>query len=1182
MPFFEITAMKRAYNTASRFVHPARPARDTGLHPKLPKHEKVRFRRAEISRLDRLPSAFGPTLPRHGSRFWRLRRLYFWRRVFRRTLVAVGVLALLLAVLFAGINLFGASEFGADRLREAAERALTDMVGVGVDASIGRTSISLDSSHFVALQVADVRLSTHGAGKPVIDAGRVRFGIRFLPLLTGHVRLGSAMIEDATIRPGLMPDMGGADWTARLRDSRGLIDPDHVLDAAFGLFRHAFDAVNAGSTRVIELHRVKVAMPDSAMPQGIRIEDVRVSRSLTGALDLSGQLHALGMDFTLDAVARRSAAGGIAGLKLDVAAERPRPMAVNEEEAGAGQGVSLDAVGAFKLTVTGAEAAGDRPARLAVALSFADATLDFGEDGTALLGGDIAASLVAHSGKVEFQRLHLVSGRCDFNFHGAVGPEPDPPPGAEKPGYRYEFVSDGSTSAPADSPEPALRFLARIAGRYDVQARQLIAAQIGIRTGPGELLGTGSMTFVQGEAPAIFLAVTVPAMPVQHLKQLWPWMAAPGARRWVLANVFGGEVRNSNLQFHVAAGRLGNGVPLGDNEVSGHFEVRKTRFDIVGSIPPVRDGDGVVDFKGTSVDIGLSAGTVYLPSGRTVAASNGVFLLRKVHSPPVIGALDIDIAGDAQAVTELASYDPINAMRHLDMKPEDFSGDVSGHVTAQIPISREVLMRDLDWKVSLSYKGLDVAKSFDGQTVTDADGTITVEPDRAIVDARGRLNGIPADIDLVEPLGRDGPERQRKIVLDLDDKTRDSILPGLSDMLSGPVSVLVDASSDEGQSITADLTKARLTIPWAGWSKGAGIPANVRFHLDMNGKAASLTGFRLTGKSFDIAGAIDLLDGNLTKARFGSVKLNAGDDFLVDVDRSEGGYRVRIKGNSLDARSLIKHVMSDEDAGAATTAGGKPVSVALDANVDSVSGFGDEALHGVTVSYRATGSTVDALSISGTTDSGAAVSLTDGDDSGRRTVTMQSANAGDVLRFLDIYGHMQGGNVKLSLAGQGNGPLAGRLAITDFLVVDEPKLRSIVATPPAGGDGRSLDDAVATDLDVSKVSFELGSARIEKGPGYLRIAQGVLRGPTIGTTFQGTAYDRNGNMDMTGTFMPAYGLNRIFGEIPIFGGILGNGRDRGLIGITYRLSGDAKSPKMQVNPLSAVAPGIFRSIFEFR
>jgi hypothetical protein len=70
-------------------------------------------------------------------------------------------------------------------------------------------------------------------------------------------------------------------------------------------------------------------------------------------------------------------------------------------------------------------------------------------------------------------------------------------------------------------------------------------------------------------------------------------------------------------------------------------------------------------------------------------------------------------------------------------------------------------------------------------------------------------------------------------------------------------------------------------------------------------------------------------------------------------------------------------------------------------------------------------------------------------------------------------------------------------------------------------------------------------------------------------------------MDLTGTFMPAYGLNRLFAEVPIVGFILGNGSDRGLIGITFRLTGSFDKPNLQINPLSLIAPGVFRQIFEF-
>jgi hypothetical protein len=1154
------------------------------VHSKVPKHEKIRFGRGETSRLGTLISNGAPALPRHGSRFARLRRCFRLRRLLGRLAIGLGIVAVLAVLSFVSLNLFGASQFGSERLRQAAENALTSLVGVDVDAEIGKTSIAFDSSRLIALKVSDVRLSTHDAEKPVIYAGQIRFGFHFLPLLTGHIRLDSVTIEDARIRPRMMPDLGGGDWTEGLRDPRGLIEPDLVLKALFGEFHRAFDTVGAGSMHEIRLRNVDFLTPDGPMPEGVQIENARISRLLSGALGVSASAHALGMDFSVEGKATRASDGRIAGLDLNVKAERPQAIGADASRTAAEHGIPLESVGAFDLAIKGMEADGDQPSKVTSALAFSDATLDFGEDGKALISGNIDASLAEGSDKIEFSRLRIASGHSEFKFHGAVGPLPQGESGTAAPAYRYEFISDGSVSAPEDSPEPPLPFYARIAGRYDVKARQLIASQIGVRTGPGELLGTGSMTFVKGEAPGVFLAITVPSMPVQHVKQLWPWLAAPGARRWVMSNVFSGEVKNSNLQFHVVPGRLGNGVPLSEQEISGRFDVRETRFDIAGDIPPVRDGNGIVDFRGNSVDISLSSGTVYMPSGRTVSASNGTFTLRNVHLDPVIGALDIDVAGKADAVTELASYDPINAMRRLGMKPDAFSGDVTGHVTAQIPLSKDVPADSLAFKVALDYTDLAVAEPVDGQTVSDADGSIVVEPDRAVIHAKARLNGIPAEIEMTRPLADGGPPKARKITLELNDKARDALLPGLNDMLSGPVSVVLDTpEADGGQSVKADLTAAKLTLPWVGWTKGSGIPASVSFELDTTGKAATLSDFHLTGKSFGASGSIRLSDDMLSEARFTSAKLNTGDDFSVTVDRSSSGYRVTVRGDRLDARSIIKNALSDPDSASARTPSGTPVKVTVDAKLDGVSGFNGEALHDVGIMYSGTGSRIGNLSISAATGSGANVSIANSDDGQSRTVAMHSTDAGAVLRFLDLYDHMQGGAIRLDLSGTGGGPLKGRIDATNFLIVNEPRLKSIVGSTPVGsGSGRSLRGELQQDIDVSRVRFERGYARIEKGDGYLNLSKGVLRGPEIGTTFQGTLYDKDGNMDMTGTFMPAYGVNRIFGEIPIFGRILGNGRDGGLIGITYRLSGDAKSPSLQVNPISAIAPGIFRSIFEFR
>ncbi|TIX94472.1 MAG: hypothetical protein E5V22_36120, partial [Mesorhizobium sp.] len=118
--------------------------------------------------------------------------------------------------------------------------------------------------------------------------------------------------------------------------------------------------------------------------------------------------------------------------------------------------------------------------------------------------------------------------------------------------YRYDLTSDGSTLSPSESSEPALDFIARVAGVYQTRSRKLVAEQIGIRSGAAsEALGTASVEFVEGKVPGISVAFNVHDMPVSHVKQLWPWFSAGNARLWVLKNLFGGRVVDANLQFQV-------------------------------------------------------------------------------------------------------------------------------------------------------------------------------------------------------------------------------------------------------------------------------------------------------------------------------------------------------------------------------------------------------------------------------------------------------------------------------------------------------------------------------------------------------------------------------------------------------------------------------------------------------
>lgn len=1127
-----------------------------------------------MARLHAYPSA--------RSQLKRHLRLSSLHRASRLVVLAIfgmaGVFVALVALAFA-IGSFG---FSSDRLTAEAQAAISRMTGQPVETRFGPARVSLDHARLIALEVRDIEVAKAGEQAPVLEAGMLRFGMKVMPLLSGRLELGGAILSDARVNlAGLQPDEG-SDWRGLLAAEGGVVDADGILAAAFDGIHAALDSLGRSGTAGFELRNVEIVLAEGHPLRRVHIVSARMARSRGGGLTLSGEVAADGHSVSFKGAARRPTRDRT-GAEFTLAVNAAPDKAVAPREDPDDPDGPQFALGSATLTLEGTQGRASGQEIISAEIDIGDTLIKTRNSEPVVGKGRIEAVLAAGSGKIEFSTIDVSAGRTRLSFTGALGLMPPGASGRELTPYRFELVSLGSFIAPADANEQGLTAGVRVAGRMTPDGMRIIADEITVATDQGDVFGSGSLEVKLDQTPGISLAIAVPELPVSYAKSLWPWFAAPGARKWALANVFGGTVENSRLLLNARPGSLGPGKQLGHDEVSGHFEVRGTRFDVAGTIPPVRDAIGSINFRGTDVDIALTSGTVFMPSGRTLAARDGTLRLANAHLKPLIGDLEIDVEGAAGAVAEIATYEPINIARYIDMPPDELTGEVTGHISAGIPLQRDIDAKDLRWQVDLAYSGLSLAKPFEGQQIADAEGTIVARPEEARIEARATANGIPAEFSLVEPLEGDRSGRQLKARLSVDNSTRDRLVPGLSSILSGPFAVEIESLGKGRQKVAVDLRGAKLSLPWVGWSKDAGVPANAGFLMETTGGATGISDFELTGESFGASGSMKLDEQGLASARFSRFALNRGDDVAATIQRRGGGYSIGVTGKSMDARSVIRRFSHFAKGGGGTEAGGdaEDFDFSVEADVAEVTGFHDEKIRGLKLAYSGAGTTVGGLRASATTGSGGQVTVVDASAGGSRKVEMQAGDAGSLLRFLDVYKNLRGGTAVLSLSGPADGPLRGQLNARDFAVLNEDKLESIVSRAPPGSD-RSLNQAVRRDIDLTRASFDQGAAQLELGDGYLTVTNGVVRGPTIGSTFQGTVFDKDGNMSITGTFMPAYGLNRLFGEIPLIGQLLGNGRDRGLIGITFRLAGKTSEPKLDVNPLSVVAPGIFRSIFEYR
>ena len=181
---------------------------------------------------------------------------------------------------------------------------------------------------------------------------------------------------------------------------------------------------------------------------------------------------------------------------------------------------------------------------------------------------------------------------------------------------------------------------------------------------------------------------------------------------------------------------------------------------------------------------------------------------------------------------------------------------------------------------------------------------------------------------------------------------------------------------------------------------------------------------------------------------------------------------------------------------------------------------------------------------------------------------ISTSDAGALLRFANLYSHLEGGDLNLLLRSHGD-LSAGEATLMDFVLRDEPAFRQLVSAAPQ----RASEGA---PVDASRVRFEKMTASFERSPGKLTIQDGVIYNPSIGLTTQGGIDFEHNQIDVSGSFVPAYTVNTMLTKIPLVGLLLSGGQNDGVFGLSYRVHGSMSSPTLTVNPLSAIAPGILR------
>ena len=450
-----------------------------------------------------------------------------------------------------------------------------------------------------------------------------------------------------------------------------------------------------------------------------------------------------------------------------------------------------------------------------------------------------------------------------------------------------------------------------------------------------------------------------------------------------------------------------------------------------------------------------------------------------------------------------------------------------------------------------------------------AEGALSVNSTAGTASGRATVNGTEVSIDWMAPGARD--DASHLVIAGITDDAFRSDLGIPPQWILGPVAVSADIATDglraRSADVSFDLRGAAVAVP--AWSKEAGADgvAEVTFAPDEAGRfrvrsfAASAAG--LTG-----AGTIEYgTDGTLRQ--FNVARLVLGETNLVGtVVRENGGYRVVAAGPRLDTRPLIAR---------ATQLGADAAlpPLTIDARFEEVVLPDGRTLAGLNLVAAVANEGWERVDATATVPGGSGTALVIERQGEGHSVLLTADDAGALFRVLGIYGSAEGGH--LVLAAASTGPpgartVAGTVNVDAFRVRDAPALAQILSLASLSG----LNDA----LLGTGIAFDEFEAPFVYRGGMVELGQSRAFGPGLGITVEGEFSPGAGTINVAGTLVPAYTINRVLGAIPVLGELLVG---EGVFAIAYRVTGDAAQPTITVNPLSVITPGFLRGIlFGFR
>jgi hypothetical protein len=729
-----------------------------------------------------------------------------------------------------------------------------------------------------------------------------------------------------------------------------------------------------------------------------------------------------------------------------------------------------------------------------------------------------------------------------------------------------------------------------LAGDYRIETRQFHVGKFNLAAPGFALDGSGSLTLNDIGSPGLEVKARIPALPVRTLLRYWPIPVVTGTRSWVDENIFAGDIGPLEAQANFAPGMLDQPV-LPEEALKLTFGMKNIEGNYVKGLTHATGVTGDAILTGDTFKATFSSGRI-----GPLVASRGQALIPNLHQRGTAGQFGVHIDGAMPDVMALIDMKPLNYPTRFGIDPKTTVGHAGADLMFTVPMLADLPVDDVGISVKAAVS--DFAVTLGGKTRL-TDGNVTFDIDNAHLRQTGQVNLADArlNVDWTEDFKTSDPITTRMSVKGtMTEGGRQALNLGLTRILRGAVPVSADIVGHRGSLIHADVTvdfsPAVLSVPIVNLEKTPGQPASGRIGINFAaGNVVQEESIRVTGPVINLSGTADFnRNGEMTVLNLPMVRMGPLNDLSFQLSRGSYGDDYLLRGRSLDG-SKIGRTGSNEQPGG-TAAASQPMDdmpqgrFHINAKLDRMAMRDGVSIMPFNLDLAGIGNRPSALSLSGNVtmankSSPIAAGL-ENSPAGRK-ITLTTSDAGFLARGVFAFESMGGGTLSatINLPGQANDPpnpsstapdFTGVMTVKNFQLTNQPLISRLFSAGSLTGFG-DLMGGNAITLDEWNFPFTSKN-------NVISVNNARAAGPAICATSDGYIDRPHGTLALKGSLVPACGVNSVLSNIPLLGDIIASKKGEGILSATYSATGNMEQPNISTNPLSMLAPGIFRRIFE--